>query len=261
VRHREKFRGPSNLYIPDRSIRSVADLIYEVPRGAPSGDVIWFRGHGNAKWKLLPSLLRSSDPSAEASLLKRFKQNALPFTGYLPGDEWDWLFLMQHHGVPTRLLDWTESPLVALYFAVESESRNSTDGCIWCLRPRVFNKQANVDPTFAADIPCFGTDEVLANYMPSKVAAEVTTKLPPLAALALRRFQRLYAQLGVFTISHRDRRPLDKFGDGKHLARLIIPKSSKSKIRRELSLLGITRLTLFPELTSVAALARGLLNG
>ena len=75
-------------------------------------EAVWFRGHSKASFNLLPSLAR--DPKAlerESLLSKRFKQNAYPFRQTPPQSEWEWLFLMQHFGIPTRLLDWTESPL------------------------------------------------------------------------------------------------------------------------------------------------------
>jgi hypothetical protein len=51
----------------------------------------------------------------------------------LPTDEWEWLALAQHHGLPTRLLDWTYNPLVGIYFSVESESDSLADGKLFAL--------------------------------------------------------------------------------------------------------------------------------
>ena len=54
----------------------------------------------------------------EKLLLARFQQRSIPFHSRSLADSWEWLFFMQHYGVPTRLLDWSESPLMALFFAV-----------------------------------------------------------------------------------------------------------------------------------------------
>jgi FRG domain len=61
-------------------------------------------------------------------------------------DEWpSWLFLMQHYGLPTRLLDWSESPLIALYFAVKEAAYQEKNGRIWCLQPYKLNLLCDVN--------------------------------------------------------------------------------------------------------------------
>src|SRR5689334_1061338 len=87
--------------------------------------LLWYRGCGKASYELKPSLYRHKQSktiedfmSMEKLLLARFRQRSIPFHSRSLGDAWEWLFLMQHYGVPTRLLDWSESPLMALFFAV-----------------------------------------------------------------------------------------------------------------------------------------------
>ena len=82
-----------------------------------------FRGVNSADYVLKPSIARGTlhydySRKLEDYVFTRFKRESLPYLGFRPADDWDWLALAQHHGVPTRLLDWTESPLVAAFFAV-----------------------------------------------------------------------------------------------------------------------------------------------
>jgi len=105
-----------------------------------------FRGHRNQQWPLLSALSRylrnfRVDPGVwaaqEQRILRIFKRKAHHFlsAGPLPDDDFEWLALMQHYGLPTRLLDWTESVLVAAYFAVCDENHADKNGKIWILNP------------------------------------------------------------------------------------------------------------------------------
>ena len=100
---------------PDVNIDSLGKVLETLEKQYnPPTDIVWFRGHANAAWTLVPSLYRPPYKlEHEPTLMTRFKQNALPLLNFRPGTSWEWMFLMRHHGCPTRLLDWTESPLVA----------------------------------------------------------------------------------------------------------------------------------------------------
>jgi hypothetical protein len=106
-----------------------------------------FRGHSDESWNLEPTLERVTKkqfprsgviqlpPSEhEKSLIYRFQRRAHQYISNPPADHAlvDWLALMQHHGAPTRLLDWTLSPYVALYFALE-EAKPGQNCCIWAV--------------------------------------------------------------------------------------------------------------------------------
>jgi hypothetical protein len=231
--------------------------------GEIGDEAVWFRGHSRASYKLLPSLARNLRAlEREALLSKRFKQNAYPFRQNPPQSEWEWLFLMQHFGIPTRLLDWTESPLVALYFAVNDSdpSHDSEDGEIWALLPAKYNFEIpRLRPLVSVDIPCFGVDPILDDYRPDRIVLETMSNKLPVAAIAHRQNERIMAQLGVFTIMHRDMTPLEEIAP-QFLARLKIPTQAKPQLRAELKALRVTQMTLFPELTSVATITKDLLK-
>lgn len=246
------------MRFPDKKVKSVADLLSHLKDQTGPGKPVWFRGQTKRSWPLVPSLGRKTKTAqAEATLIKAFKQNALPFLTSPPRSEWEWMFVMQHHRLPTRLLDWTESPLTALFFAVEQNLRD--DGAVWCLDPIALNKHANINFSFDAEVPAFDHDGVLESYLPSRIAKETTSDLHPIAAIATRNSPRIAAQLGTFTITHRTHGSVEKVGDSKHVWRLVVPANRKSLIKDELALLKYSRLTLFPELDQVASHAVDLL--
>jgi FRG domain len=109
----------------DQVARCVGDLINLVrERIAEDGRILWFRGHRSANWEVVPAIWREIKYTAaqERDLTNRFSTRAATRHQALPGydDLPTWLSLMQHYGLPTRLLDWSRSPLVAAYFAIEA---------------------------------------------------------------------------------------------------------------------------------------------
>ena len=147
----------------DKTINNINDLITILVSDIGTYDEdIWYRGQSDYKWELKPGIFRYSEGSSELTLLTRFKQSASLLIDTTPKDDFDWMFLMQHYGVPTRLLDWSESPLTALYFAV-SDINNETDSALWMLKPIELNKKANIKTSEKNFIPSFD-DEFLKSY-------------------------------------------------------------------------------------------------
>jgi len=103
----------------------------------------WWRGQADASWNLVPSLYRKGFAVKESNINNRFRMLAKARYAHCPSEDdlFAWLFLMQHYRLPTRLLDWSESPLVALYFAIEDEARDEADGALWALLPTRLNLQ------------------------------------------------------------------------------------------------------------------------
>jgi len=237
----------------DVVIDSVASLLGRLQTDIPQNTKhVWYRGHADFRWALVPSLGRKiGRVKAEAYLIKKFRQNATLLMNHTPTTEWEWLFIMQHHGVPTRLLDWTESPLVALYFALMEKPKN--DGALWVLLPTELNAHSKIKPEYSSDIPSVD-DPVIANYSPKTLVGEASSRLDPIAILAPRNTPRIQAQLGVFTIMHRDPNPVDGIGGGSHAWKYRIPKKDKVTLMNELTLLGITQFSLFPELPSIGSM-------
>ncbi|TGM58546.1 FRG domain-containing protein [Leptospira adleri] len=101
---------------------------------------IWFRGESEVGRLLLPALFRGNDKKKidETSVVREFKRR-FPQFSINHKDSYDWLCLMQHYGISTRLLDFSESPIVALYFAVQKENKFDKDGAVIVLNSMRLN--------------------------------------------------------------------------------------------------------------------------
>ena len=253
------------MWFEDTTVDSLASLLSVIQAldypCDPQSRHLWFRGCTNKGYSLLPSLTRDDAPlHLEQSFLNAFKQNAIQFLDHRPNSEWEWIFLARHHTVPTRLLDWTESPLIGLFFATQESKAppaQPTDGALWFLLPQLLNREAGVHQPRDPGLPMFDdADEYLRTYLPKTVAAETTTELNPIAGIGIRNSKRMQAQHSVFTVSHRAPISVDRVGDGTHVGRCIIPAEKKPSIREELASLRINKLTVYPELDNAAWLAR-----
>jgi FRG domain len=213
----------------------------------------WYRGQEHYGWPLKPSLYRPSttvDPEFERELIRDFRIKCADFVSIRPQSEIDWLFLAQHHGVPTRLLDWTENPLVALYFAT-AEHQNA-DRQIWALNPWRMNSGSLEGKT---TIPTTDSDDFKAYIVDvTTVNREVTAELP-LAIRAFYSFRRSNAQSAVFTIHGRNTKGIDRMKRYKNktfLLSLRVAASKKYSIRQELYRLGVHEWSLFQSLDALA---------
>ena len=228
----------------------------------------WFRGHSKVCKELTPGVFRSRfeneiykafRPKAEFSIIENFKRRAPALATNLPDndDHVSWLFLMQHHGAPTRLLDWTKSVLVGLYFAVNQH--HSEDGELWTLYPEALNKHNGYFgiPTPRCQILRYLASEASHNN-PRKLSEELgLVKVPeyPHAVDPPLHFSRMVAQLSAFTIHPRPKNGCtipEIMTKEKEFVRYIIPNGCKKRLLSDLVSLGITKTTLFPDLDSLS---------
>ena len=267
--------GSRILRYEEQPLNGVADLLEKLRRDEArvreelklDGRIpIWFRGHSAARHRLESTLQRDGlRPELEVALMNRWKQNAGPFLDRQLEEksQWEWMFLMRHHAAPSRLLDWTESALVGLYFALEKSrdpAASGDDGVLWMLLPTILNSMAHIKVTSRAAIPMFGENESsLDAYLPERLS-NAGDGVAPAAGIGKRNSPRMSAQQGVFTIFHKDQRPLDDWHGGEHVWSCRIPAQHKDEIRQEMRRLGINRLFIYPDLDSVSQVAREALD-
>jgi hypothetical protein len=245
-------------------INSLQDYITKVEMVCKDWDLLvgttthpWFRGQADFSWDLLPKLYRGSwNKGFEREMFRDFKLRATAFVKNIPSSDMEWLFIMQHYGMPTRLLDWTESHLLALYFAVNNPELHS-DAAVWILNPWSLNLAVTNQRT----IPT-GTDPLFEKYiLPLKVdryARKVEAE-QPVAVRPVQNTPRIIAQKGTFTIFGHAEVPLNKINIGLskslyqiQFKELIIEGSAKQQILKALILAGITESVLFPDLDGLS---------
>lgn len=218
---------------------------------------LWFRGLSHSKYHLIPSIYRSSiwkyRPSDATDTYTEFLRRGKPFIRnqgqYSKSESY---YLMQHYGVPTRLLDWTQGAMVALFFALRKLSHIGNP-CIWVLDPWWLNRiSTDNDLLFYTD-PAYQdeADKTVSQYF------EDETKLPdyPVALLPSHIDVRIISQKSVFTIHGKKKDGfLDLINQHKdaRIIKLRIDGKKAKVVRDQVETLGITETTLFPDLEGLA---------
>ena len=215
----------------------------------------WFRGQHRKQWELVPSIARIGgfDRKTEDKIREEFATKAPALSRFepLPTNDWDLYFLMQHYGAPTRLLDWTQSPAIALYFAVR-DNPGYYDSALWMLDPyelnrRVVKKGEVVSPS-AQGVSKRDAERV-APWLRERWS---TAKIPddPLAIYPTHIARRISSQSACFTI-HGSRMPgFTRFAEGSDpcLVKIVLPGRSVKGLRFAIQQQGIDDTTIFPDL-------------
>jgi FRG domain-containing protein len=193
-----------------------------------------FRGVLSKRFKLIPKIGRAEShkigfgytTEQEQWILREFKRLSPRFltTNLMPKNDWDWLALAQHHGLPTRLLDWSFSPLVASYFAVSDQDLDE--------------------------------DTVVYAYKPQHVVTS-TSKEGPFGSVDIHRFDpplispRIAAQSATFTIHPTPNEAMTP-QTKRRFSKFVIRKSWRGEFKSRLNNLGFNAAVLFPDLDGIA---------
>jgi hypothetical protein len=239
-----------------------ADLLVEIAQHIKAiegvgADIQFFRGHSDGSWKLLSSLARQKGARRKKYIESILYHDFVSWAGPLldrSDTSWDILFAMQHHGLPTRLLDWSTTFSVALYFALKPymgleklvEIPEDKLPCVWVLNPFHLNKK-----TMKEDAIHNPNTDIDVSYWSAFV--EQNAKFTP-DVVALNPTQigrRLAVQRGVFTFHADLHTPLED-AVPELLRKFVIPVRAIPDAISFLSLAGLNEYSLFPDLDGLA---------
>lgn len=203
---------------------------------------ILFRGQSESSYNLLPGIARPSCfrqniLKSEIDILTEFKRRSIPFLPktFNTNSNWEWLALAQHFKLPTRLLDWTENPLVALYFAIEKPKKNNLNRVVWvfCTNEEDF---ADSNNSLINPFNLKNTQVYVPNHMTERIAS----------------------QSGWFTI-HKYIEEDDRFVSlntntlyRKRIFKIIIPNKLREDILIKLDRLGVNAFSIYPDLDGLS---------
>jgi len=215
-----------------------------------------FRGAPRVTHGLETSLQTGGLESHERHLLTSFRKYAL--RSAVHGDSvWNWLSVGKHHGLPTRLLDWTYSPYVAMHFATENFAHFDEDGAIWCVDYHETNQML---PKRVREI----LDQHDANIFTTEMLIEVAHTLAEFGALSRKDFvlffeppsldERIVNQFALFSLPSSATMSLEELLKQREAThrRIIIPAALKWEVRDKLDQANITERVLFPGLDGLS---------
>ena len=235
-----KRKNSPEEFLPGQVIIAVHEYLKYIEDHCTNWDDVLFRGHSNETWNLTPKIARISRRNGlslrtmEESMLSEFKRRSIPHLTFQPQTDWDWLALAQHNEMPTRLLDWTANPLVALWFVVKRPAEGNSRGTVW-----IFFRSDEDYVSFTDNESPFNVDRTKV-FRPNHLN------------------QQIVDQDGWFTIhkymtAQQQFIPLQNNTTYKgRLSRVAIPHDAFASIRRELNRYGLNHASVFPNLVNLS---------
>jgi FRG domain-containing protein len=262
------------------SVKTLADFVREIDVLIPNSNTgeatyYWFRGQSNHEWDLEPSFLRITGRlgltlkeaiDLELAAQREFRSNAHLYVNANLLDKVRtnpcWWAVMQHHGAPTRLLDWSTSPYVAAYFAAQQDGTGK-DGAVWCfcsgqLRNTFQQKYKSAFPDFTkTDQEDTSVRKLHKRLHDPKAVSFVAPLTFPFVSS-----ERIAKQQGTFTMClriHQKHNCISEQVGPEYVKRILIPHESKPGLLAQLRRMNITASAMFPGIDglgrSVAELA------
>lgn len=230
-----------------QSLQSVIQSAQEVLRSWNTKQAPWFRGEPESKTPLLPKLHRREWGRTENQIIQEFRSMG-PVHSYsgmhIPRENTnEWLYLMQHTGAPTRLLDWSAGLLAALFFALQEETPN-----LWMMNPQQLNALAgcrlgdNQYPMAWGNQASPAMRNIEAAFRQGKDAVDY-----PVAFIPSYIHPRMAAQKSRFTVHGSRHVSIASIVGLEQLHKMSIEPESRSLILNELDLCGISYSSMFPD--------------
>ncbi|TCS17539.1 FRG domain-containing protein [Caulobacter sp. BK020] len=241
---------------------SFAELLDAIETFQAGSSVSWYRGCRKSSHGLKPSIYRHPNItkiadviSLEGEVTTRFVQRSLPFLSRSLTSDWDKLFLMQHYGVPTRLLDWSENPFVAIYFALNAALEpKATSAALWMCDPVAWNRAALAHISFRGGV-LDETSPSLRAYAPGTKVDEIP--MLPIMIYGSYNSARIVAQRGGFALFGQGTTPMEEVFRADQfpvetLRKIEIGHEYVDDIRNSLFRKGFTESVVFPDLDGLS---------
>lgn len=239
-------------------VNTLSEIVEHIRVWNHQNDELWFRGQSESHWPLQPGAYRLPfRQQSESSFVEHFRRLAASDAMRFGLDEWGWIAFAQHHGVPTRLLDWSTSPMPALYFAVSGDIPDKvTHSAFFMIKPwdmnkQYFNNAERHGPILLSDskgdLESFRPDNARGRQSPDK----------PVAVIAPTTFDRLRFQSGTFTMYIEPHGGIydeyDPISSESYCHKVLIPRESREQILEDLAILGVDEYAIYRDNDRLAA--------
>lgn len=246
-------------------ISSVSEYVKHIEKISPLADY-WYRGVAKKSYLPLPKIYWKNAMKHESALEHFFLVSYKSYIENTNLTAWEIFALMQHHGLPTRLLDWSESALIALYFALTSEPSSTAYRAVWVLNPYELNKSSIGTATLYCpailnnrNIDIDGKSTNIDSYLPPNLSPPSCNTLPdtPLAIHSTQHLKRVSSQKGCFTIHGEKKNSIDTYltdADDFHMIKVDArTKKSRNKMLDVLASMGVDEEFIFQDLDSLCS--------